>query len=211
MTCLALEFSSDRRSVAVARAGQVRAEVVHEGTRRTPVFGLIESALEQAGVGRREVECLAVGLGPGSYTGIRVAISVAQGWQLGRGIRTIGVNSLDALAVVAESAFPGPILLAVDAQRGEFAAAPAESGRLVGPVTLLAVDELRRRQESGWRVAGPEIASVFPEAKQLFPTASVVAQLAMGREAVPAELLMPVYLREASFVKAPPARVISEK
>ncbi len=210
MTCLALEFSSDCRSVAVAGGGEVRSEVVHEGTRRTPVFGLIESALEQAGVSRREVECLAVGLGPGSYTGIRVAISVAQGWQLGRGIRTIGVNSLEALAVVAATALPGPVLLAVDAQRGEFAAAPAESGRLVGPVTLLTVEELRQRQESGWHLAGPEITAVFPEAKRLFPSASVVARLAMDREAVPAELLVPIYLREANFVKAPPARVIPE-
>jgi len=76
---LALEFSSSQRSVAVARAGRVLAETSEAGGRETHAFGMIEKVLAAAKIGRAEIECLAVGLGPGSYTGIRVALSIAQG------------------------------------------------------------------------------------------------------------------------------------
>ena len=46
---------------------------------------MIEEALREAGLEREQIEVLAVGLGPGSYTGIRVALSLAQGWQLASG------------------------------------------------------------------------------------------------------------------------------
>ena len=46
---------------------------------------------------------IAVGLGPGSYTGIRAAIAVAQGWQLARGIKLLGINSVECLAAQAQA------------------------------------------------------------------------------------------------------------
>ena len=87
MTILALEFSSPQRSVAVVRrhagdASFVASEVVEAGAGGTRVLGMIENALREAGLEREQIEVLAIGLGPGSYTGIRVALSVAQGWQL---------------------------------------------------------------------------------------------------------------------------------
>ena len=64
---------------------------------------------------------IAVGLGPGSYTGIRAAIAMAQGWQLARGVKLLGVSSAEALAAQAqaENIF-GRVNLVIDAQRGEF-------------------------------------------------------------------------------------------
>ena len=53
---------------------------------------MIESALAEAKIEREQIEVIAVGLGPGSYTGIRAAISVAQGWQLARGVKLLGVE-----------------------------------------------------------------------------------------------------------------------
>ncbi len=210
MTCLALEFSTDRRSVAVAQDERLLAEVVHEGTLKTPLFSLIRAALERAGVEVSQVGRLSVGLGPGSYTGIRMAISVAQGWQLGREIETVGLSSLDNLAVAAlQSGMPEPVLLAVDAQRGEFAAAMAENGKVVEPVRLLPLEEIRLRLNRGVSVAGPEIARVLPAARALHPTAAILAVVSRSHAPVPAETLAPIYLREAGFVKAPPARVLS--
>jgi tRNA threonylcarbamoyladenosine biosynthesis protein TsaB len=86
MAILALEFSSVRRSVALAdAAGAVLAEAVEESTGRgTSAFGLIEQALSVAQLTREAVAVVAVGLGPGSYTGIRAAIAVAQGWRVRR-------------------------------------------------------------------------------------------------------------------------------
>lgn len=211
MTLLALEFSSDRRSVAVAREGQVLAEVVHQGTLRTPIFALIEAALTQAGVGREAIEAIAVGLGPGSYTGVRLAISVAQGWQLATGVKTIGVNSLANLAAVAaQNPETSSCLLAVDAQRHEFAVAEADGGRLISDVRLAPAAELKTRLASGESIAGPDVPRLLGGGIELFPSAATAARLATEGSSVPAETLAPVYLRDVSFVKAPAPRELPE-
>jgi tRNA threonylcarbamoyladenosine biosynthesis protein TsaB len=205
MIALALEFSSDRRSVAVGRAGEMLAEVTHLGTVNTPVFALIAEALRQASVEREDVGQLVVGVGPGSYTGVRIAISAAQGWQLATGATCIGVNSLENLA----RSVTDRILLAVDAQRGEFASAWAEAGRLLEPIRLRSKDELLGRLGQGEWVGGPDLERLLPGARPLFPTAAGALALAVNAVAVPAETLAPSYLREASFVKAPPTREIA--
>ncbi|MFO1461363.1 MAG: tRNA (adenosine(37)-N6)-threonylcarbamoyltransferase complex dimerization subunit type 1 TsaB [Verrucomicrobiota bacterium] len=204
MTILALEFSSERRGVAVVRDGTVLSEVVHEGTRETPIFGLVDRVLGESGVSRDEIQRLAVGLGPGSYTGIRLSVAVTQGWQLGSDVEVVGVGSLDNLAVVATSL--GPAMLAVDAQRNEWAVAEADKGRLVGPLRLMGVDGLRAQMAAGGVVAGPEVVAVLGGGATVYPSAAVLGRLAMDAVPVPAERLTPVYLREASFVKAPQGR-----
>jgi tRNA threonylcarbamoyladenosine biosynthesis protein TsaB len=84
MNVLALEFSSNRRSAAVVVDKSVRGRAEASGGRNTQAFHLIEQALVEATLEREAVDCIAVGLGPGSYTGIRTAISIAQGWQVAR-------------------------------------------------------------------------------------------------------------------------------
>jgi tRNA threonylcarbamoyl adenosine modification protein YeaZ len=189
----------------VGRAGELLAEVTHLGTVNTPVFALIAEALRQASVMREDVGQLVVGVGPGSHTGVRIAISAAQGWQLATGATCIGVNSLENLA----RSVTDRILLAVDAQRGEFASAWAEAGRLVEPIRLRSKDELLGRLGRGELVGGPDLERLLPGARPLFPTATGALALAVNAEAVPAETLAPSYLREASFVKAPPTREIA--
>ena len=202
MTILALEFSSDRRGVAVATEGCVLSEVVHEGTRGTPVFGLITRVLEQAGVGRGSVDALAVGLGPGSHTGVRLAISVAQGWQLATGIPVIGVGSLEVLA--SGVATEGDVLLAVNSQRGEFTVAESRDGALIGGLRLLPADALTERIRSGGMVAGPDLPAALSGGRARHPSAAILARLAIGRAPTPAETLAPVHLREAAFAKVRP-------
>jgi tRNA threonylcarbamoyladenosine biosynthesis protein TsaB len=189
----------------VGRAGELLAEVTHLGTVNTPVFALIAEALRQASVEREDVGQLVVGVGPGSYTGVRIAISAAQGWQLATGATCVGVNSLENLA----RSVTDRILLAVDAQRGEFASAWAEAGRLLEPIRLRSKDELLGRLGQGEWVGGPDLERLLPGARPLFPTAAGALALAVNAVAVPAETLAPSYLREASFVKAPPTREIA--
>lgn len=205
---LALEFSSDRRSVAVLREGAVVSEAVQEEGRSTRVLALIDDALAQAGVATADVEALAVGIGPGSYTGIRLAISVAQGWSLATGearsIPVIPVGSFDVLA----AASTGPALLASDAQRDEWAVARVDAGRVVEPVRLVPTAELRALAATA-RVVGPEVVRALGIGEERHSTAGGVARWALEHPtAVPAEALAPVYLRSAAFVKAPVARVI---
>ena len=212
MTILALEFSSAQRSVAVARGGAVLAEAAETGGRGTNAFGLIEQVLATAGLGRGEIECLAVGLGPGSYTGLRVALAIAQGWQLAAGVKLLGLGSLDCLAAQAqaENIF-GRVNAVVDAQRGEFylAAYDVSAGgwNEVAPLKIVPASEVESRAAAGEILTGPDVTRRFAAGINLFPPAAMLATLAARRDHFMAgEKLEPVYLRETNFVKAPPAR-----
>jgi tRNA threonylcarbamoyladenosine biosynthesis protein TsaB len=207
MTILALEFSSARRSVALARDGVVLSEAVEQtGGRGTNAFGLIEKVLAAAGVQRDEVEAVAVGLGPGSYTGIRAAITVAQGWQLARGVKLIGVSSADGLAAQAQAAkLFGRVNVVIDAQRGEFYLAAwdvSAAGRTeAAPLKIVPATEVEARKAAGEICVGPEVGVAF------FPSAAMAARLAAERCAgLSDKKLEPIYLRETTFVKAPAAR-----
>jgi len=64
---------------------------------------------------------LAVGLGPGSYTGIRVALSIAQGWQLAGGVKLLGLSSVECVAAQAQAEkISGRVNVLIDAQRNDF-------------------------------------------------------------------------------------------
>ena len=200
---LALEFSSARRSVAVARGESVLAEAVAQTTGRgTDAFGLIEKVLSEAGVSREAVEVIAVGLGPGSYTGIRAAIAVAQGWQLARGVKLLGISSMEGLAIQAQAeGMTGTADLVVDAQRAEFYVARWEISnsaiREIEPLRIASGTEMAARKAGGIICAGPETE------RKLFPSATAIAKLASERvDFVVGEKLEPIYLRETSFVKA---------
>ena len=208
MTLLALEFSSDRRNVALARGGVVLAEAVQQTeSRTTDALGLIEKVLADAKVSREEIEVIAVGLGPGSYTGIRAAIAVAQGWQLARSVKLLGVSSVEAIAAQAQAEkIFGRVNMVVDAQRGEFYLGTWElsADRRVelGPLKIVAAAEIAALKNAGEICVGPEQSGFFP-------AAVMVARLAAGRGSfIAGEHLEPFYLRETAFLKPPPARVM---
>ena len=213
MTILALEFSPAQRSVALARDGRVLAEASETGGRETHAFGMIEKVLATANIDRAQIECLAVGLGPGSYTGIRVALAIAQGWQLATGVKLLGIGSVECLAAQAraEKMF-GRVNVVVDAQRGEFYLARFEISaagvKEVEPLRIVTAAEVASRANAGEMLTGPEVSRWFPAGHAFFPGAAMLANLAAGRADFSAgENLEPVYLREPNFVKAPPGRV----
>src|SRR5271154_3547894 len=162
MTILALEFSSSQRSVAVARGGDVLAEASEAGGRGTNAFGMIEKVLASVQIGREEIQVLAVGLGPGSYTGIRVALSIAQGWQLATGVKLLGIGSVECLAARARAQkIFGRVNVVIDAQRGEFYLATyevlANGLKEVGAFKIAAAAEIESRANAGEILVGPEV------------------------------------------------------
>jgi tRNA threonylcarbamoyladenosine biosynthesis protein TsaB len=208
MIILALEFSSEQRSVAIARAGNILAEASETGGRNTAAFGMIEKVLAAAKIEREQIDALCIGLGPGSYTGIRSAIAIAQGWQLARKIKLLGVCSVEAIAAQAqmEKIF-GRVNVVIDAQRGEFYLAAFEiSGDGWREIEKLKISSLAEVQSCADRneiLAGPEMAKWFPKNRTIFPRAAMLAKLATNRnDFVAGEKLEPIYLRETNFVKS---------
>jgi tRNA threonylcarbamoyl adenosine modification protein YeaZ len=207
MTILALEFSSAQRSVALARDGIILAEAAETGERGTNAFGMIEKILVTANIDRVKIECLAVGLGPGSYTGIRVALAVAQGWQLARGVKLLGISSMECLAAQAQAGkICGCISVVIDAQRGEFYRAvydvSADGVKETASLKIVSAAEVEADARTGKILIGPEATRLFPAGKTLFPHAVMLARLAASRNDFKAGgELEPVYLRATNFVK----------
>ncbi len=243
MTILAFEFSSLQRSVAVLdateasasslpqvipaprdkcppaiRPSQRFAEVVEAGRGNImKPLGMVAEALLQAGLEREQIGCLVVGLGPGSYTGIRAAIALAQGWQLGRGTKLLGVSSAACAAAQAQAdGLRGKASVVIDAQRGEFYLAGyelnADSWRETAPLRLATLTEVREREQAGETLIGPEVARWFPSGKMVFPRAAMLGKLALDcTDFIAGEKLEPIYLRETKFVKAPAPRIFNHR
>ncbi|TCL96026.1 tRNA threonylcarbamoyladenosine biosynthesis protein TsaB [Rhizobium sp. PP-WC-2G-219] len=84
------------------------------------LMGFIDEALETAGLGMDKVDRIAVTIGPGSFTGIRVGVATARGLGLALGRPVVGISVLQALATAALAAAPGhPVLIVTDAKREE--------------------------------------------------------------------------------------------
>jgi tRNA threonylcarbamoyl adenosine modification protein YeaZ len=213
MKILALEFSSRERSVAVLAEAGLCVTAVETGGRTVHAFELIGRALAEARLEREQIECIAVGIGPGSYTGIRAALAVAQGWQLALGVKLLGVSSVESLTLGAQRrGWLGTVNIAIDAQRNEFYLAryeiSAQERREITPLKLVSRDEAARHLNAGEMLVGPEMDGIFPGGRALCPDAATVGLLATGRtDFVPGDKLEPIYLRATSFVKAPAPRI----
>jgi tRNA threonylcarbamoyl adenosine modification protein YeaZ len=213
MKILALEFSSPQRSVAVLN-GDVAGEVVETSARNTNALGMIEAALRAAKLEREQIECLAVGIGPGSYTGMRAAIAVAQGWQLARDVKLLGISSAEGVAAQARAeGLSNHVNVVINAQRGEFYLATydlgADTPREINPLKIISLSELQEREQAGEMLVGPEVTRWFPSGKIIFPRAATLTRLALARtDFVTGEKLEPIYLRQTTFVKAPPSRIV---
>ncbi|MDE3131710.1 MAG: tRNA (adenosine(37)-N6)-threonylcarbamoyltransferase complex dimerization subunit type 1 TsaB, partial [Acidobacteriota bacterium] len=84
------------------------------------LLSLIDGLLRRGGVGWADVDRIAVGVGPGTFTGLRIGIAIAQALAAATGLPLVGVSTLRALALAAYDSEPARATLAVlDARRGE--------------------------------------------------------------------------------------------
>jgi tRNA threonylcarbamoyladenosine biosynthesis protein TsaB len=104
------------------------------GEHASRLLPLVERAMGEAAIGWDQLERIAVGVGPGGFTGLRIGISTARALAQARGLPLVPVSSLEALAAGAED----PVVAAVvDARRGEvFAGAWRQREQLVTPAAL---------------------------------------------------------------------------
>jgi tRNA threonylcarbamoyladenosine biosynthesis protein TsaB len=219
MKALGIETSSARGSVALAIDGDSRERTI--ATPREQADKLLELTSELLGEARLELgdlDALVFGRGPGSFTGLRVAAAVAQGYALAAGVPLYPVSSLAALAQRAwRERGIEHALVCTDARMGEVYAGEFRVAAGVAVVIraeeLVAPAALRVPDAHGWAAVGDGwrayaadlaplrdaasavLADLEPLARDLFALAA--ADVVAGR-ATPFERALPVYLRESS-------------
>jgi tRNA threonylcarbamoyladenosine biosynthesis protein TsaB len=122
MKLLALETSTDTMSIAVQHGDAVFMHTGAGGAQASAtLIPAIEALMQQAGLQYAQLESIAFGRGPGSFTGLRTACSVVQGLAFGANVRVLPVDTLLALAQEARLMQPdaAQILAVLDARMGE--------------------------------------------------------------------------------------------
>ena len=192
MTILGIDTSTMLGSVALLVDGELRLDETFSADRSHTAS--LFNVLERARALVEKIDVVAVGLGPGSYAGIRIAISAAIGFQIGVGSRIVGLPSVAALDTEAMR-----YCAIGDARRETFYFSRVEDGCCTDGPRLVNEAELRPllAASSDWPVFASSPLALVPEANVASPLASRLVQLAAaGKSIIAEETLEPLYLRE---------------
>ncbi|MFV0332787.1 MAG: tRNA (adenosine(37)-N6)-threonylcarbamoyltransferase complex dimerization subunit type 1 TsaB [Tropicimonas sp.] len=134
-TLLAFDTSAAHCAAALLSGGAIRAERLEPMKRgqAEALMPLLEEMLAARSVGWRDLDAIAVGTGPGNFTGIRIAVSAARGLALALGIPAIGVSMFEVMAFGQPST---PCLISLSAPRGQVYLQRFEGGRATGKPAL---------------------------------------------------------------------------
>jgi len=189
---LSLDASTPRGSVALVSGEQLIREVFVDTPRGRggALFSALENILGEAA----DIKRVIVGIGPGSYNGIRSAIAVAWGISTSRGIPLVGISSLLGLD-------EGSYFAVGDARRGQYYLARVSGGRFVAEPNLLERNQLvaALQQTSRLPVLAPAPIDFLPGVIVRTPSAAALARLAADWAP---NCPQPMYLKEAN-VTAP--------
>jgi tRNA threonylcarbamoyl adenosine modification protein YeaZ len=159
-------------------------------------------ALEKARALTDHVDQIAVGLGPGSYAGVRIAIAAAMGLRLAFGAKLVGIPSVAALDTAVETSYgatwPTQYIAIGDARRESFYFSRIENGVCVEGPLLATEAELRDRlATTTLPIYATDPVPQFPEAQIALPSAVKLAILAAANTGIiVTDSLEPIYLRE---------------
>ena len=217
-TLLAFDTATETCSVALARGGEVIERAAQVGQRHSEhVLPMAQGLLAEAGVTLAQLDAVAFGAGPGSFTGLRIACGVAQGLAYGIERPVVPVGNLAALALQASVLAPEArrIVAAIDARMNEvyWAVYDVRDGdpvEVVGPSLAAAAQLPSLLTPLAPDTLAGEAAAVFAAALDAVPVArrltqaaagagtiAALARLAFARGAVvPPALAAPVYVRD---------------
>ena len=213
MKILALDTSTEYLSLALWQDGAVAVRELLAGQKHSElVLPLVRELLDEAGLQLTKLDGIAFGMGPGSFTGLRIGCGVAQGLAFGAGLPVVGVCTLEALA---QQAGAPRVIACLDARMNEVYHAAYESDsdgwREVVPPGLYPPLQVPAIEGSGWCAIGSGW-DVFGEALDVvygpqverriagtFPLARHMAELAARRfangEGKPPHEAAPLYVR----------------
>jgi tRNA threonylcarbamoyladenosine biosynthesis protein TsaB len=217
---LAIDTATEHCSVALFEDGRFveRSEETPRG-HADLVLPMVDSVLRESGVRLQELDGLAYGRGPGAFTGVRIAVGVAQGLAFGASLPTVGVSNLAAVA--QQVAQPGErVLVCMDARMGEVywsvferphgqaLVVPVRDERVALPrdvdasiATVGAGTGFRAYPQLGALRIATVHDAVLPRAREIALLAEPELRAGRGKPAADAE---PVYLRDqVTFVKSP--------
>ncbi|HEX5801985.1 MAG TPA: tRNA (adenosine(37)-N6)-threonylcarbamoyltransferase complex dimerization subunit type 1 TsaB [Azospira sp.] len=211
MQFLSLESSTDAGSVALWRDGVVVERHCPPGQPSSATLLPLASALlAEAGVGFAELDAIAFGAGPGSFTGLRVACGIAQGLAFAHGLPVLPVGTLEAMAQLAGDEATR-VAVCLDARMNEVYFGCFVDGVAVSPPGVFPPEAVPLPEGGGWIAVGnalsayprlheriaPCVHALLPE---ILPTAAAVAALAAPRlargEGIAAAEAVPVYVRD---------------
>jgi tRNA threonylcarbamoyladenosine biosynthesis protein TsaB len=213
MRILALDTSTEYLSLALVLEGQMLSRDVHAGqTHSQLILPMIGEMLTEAGVTLRELDGIAFGAGPGSFTGLRIACGVTQGLAFGANLPVVGISTLLALA---HGSGADKVIACLDARMGEvYHAAYVRNGddwEETSQPGLYKPEAVPLPDGDGWTGAGSGWAAygdVFAESHagqvsealpQAYPQAASLAALALPifktGLGVPAAQAAPIYIR----------------
>jgi tRNA threonylcarbamoyladenosine biosynthesis protein TsaB len=217
MNLLALETATESCSAALLAGSSLRARSEIAPRRHAELLlPMCDLLLAEAGLARGALDAIAVGRGPGAFTGVRLAISAAQGMAFALDIPVVTVSSLAALAFDAP-VDDAAILAVIDARMGEIYSACFRRGAdglpvLIGEEHVGVAQALILPEAPAWNVIGSgwasyreAIAARLPAPPRWaegdrYPQAAAVAQLAApvarAGGGVAADQVLPVYLRD---------------
>jgi len=205
---LAFDTSTEALSIAVRHGDQLLEHSGAGGAQSSmTLIPLIQELLDAAGLSLRELDAIAFGRGPGSFTGLRTACSVAQGLGFGAGVRLLPIDTLHAVAEEARHRFGVTRVVALlDARMDQVYAAGYDLNLdiVASEAELLAPEAVEL--PAGWALAGNAFAAYgerLPHVAarhEVLPTAAALlrlapALLAAGRSVAPAEA-WPLYVRD---------------
>lgn len=152
MTVLGIETSTDVCSVGLARPGMSLKEerVVEERIHSEKILTLIQTLLAKERVPQNQLDAIAISIGPGSFTGLRIGLSTAKGLCFALNVPLVAVPTFDAIVQGIAAAHPDAvnIVVALDAKKGEFYAGryQKQSHSLIaaGKMGLRTEDEIRK-------------------------------------------------------------------
>ena len=211
MKLLAIDTSTEYCSAALWLDGDMRAERVHAGQSHSALLlPMVDNLLNQAGLTLGELNGIAYGAGPGSFTGLRIACAVTQGLALGADLPVVGISTLASIAQQTDAA---RVLTVLDARMAEVYWAAYEreptgwrcvSVPMLSEPASVALPDARTWTGvgNGLNVLQAAAVSLHFDAQHpdLMPDAAAIAALAAPAfargEGIDAALAAPIYLRD---------------